>query len=560
MSISSSLDPKYLRRYKDLAVLLMRYGRSDWVKAIGFDDTIDGTGTTEQGQREATQLAKDLEELGPTFVKLGQLLSTRVDLLPMKYLEPLARLQDSVEGIPYEDIEEILNDELGVRVSKAFKSFDAEPLAAASLGQVHRATLRDGRQVAVKVQRPGIRSIVNSDLEILAQLVELLDQHTEVGQQYGFANILESFQQSLLDELDYRVEASHLTTMAEVLSGFDEIVVPELIDDYSTSRVLTMTYLPGKRLDSLHPLARMDVDGTSLAEALFRSYLHQVLVRGLFHADPHPGNVFLTDDGRLALIDFGMVGRIQPSMQLELLQLLLSVGEGDGEEAATIARRIGTAHGPVREDRFRRQIFDLVARQTERNLENLEVGRVVMRVFAIAADNGLRVPPALTLLGKALLNLDHVGRRLDPEFNASRAIRRYALTLVAKRMSQEPSPYKLLSQVLGTKAFVEALPNRINHVFDAFEGNRLTVQLEGLDPAPILEGFRNIGNRVTAGLVLAALIVGATLLMRVETQFTVFGYPGLAIICFLAAAAGGFGLVISILWGGRRGNSGRNRG
>lgn len=548
MSISSSLDPTHLRRYKDLAVLLMRYGRSDWAKAIGFDETVEGAATTEQGEAEAEQLAKDLEDLGPTFVKLGQLLSTRVDLLPLKYLEPLARLQDSVGGIPYEEVAEIVREELGIRISKAFSEFDPEPLASASLGQVHRATLRDGRQVAVKVQRPGIRSIVNNDLEALSNLGDLLDEHTEVGQQYGFADILESFRRSLLDELDYRVEAGHLTAMADTLEGFDELIVPELIDDYSTSRVLTMTYLPGKRVDALHPLARLDVDGKRLAEVLFRAYLHQVLVRGLFHADPHPGNVFLTDDGRLALIDFGMVGRIQPSMQLELLQLLLSVGEGDGEEAAAIARRIGTARGPVREERFRRQVFELVARQTEVHLENLEVGRVVMRVFSIAADNGLRVPPELTLLGKALLNLDHVGRCLDPEFNASRAVRRYALTLVGKRMAQEPSPYKLLSRALGTKAFVEELPHRINHVFDAFGDNRLTVEIQGVNPEPILEGFRSIANRVTSGLVLAALIVGATLLMRVETNFTIFGYPGFAMICFLGAAAGGFGLVSSILW------------
>lgn len=548
MSISSSLDPVHLRRYKDLAVLLMRFGRSDWAKAIGFDETVDGALTTEQGEAEAEQLAKDLEDLGPTFVKLGQLLSTRVDLLPLAYLEPLARLQDSVEGFSFEEVKEILRDELGVRVSKAFNSFDPEPLAAASLGQVHRATLRDGREVAVKVQRPGIRSIVANDLDALANIGDLLDQHTELGKQYGFADILESFRRSLLDELDYLVEANHLTAMSKSLADFDEVVVPKLIPDYTTSRVLTMTYLPGQRIDSLHPLALMDIDGKRLAEGLFKSFLHQVLVQGMFHADPHPGNLFLTEDGRLALIDFGMVGRIQPSMQLELLQLLLSVGEGDGEEAARIARRIGTVHGPVREERFHRQIFELVARQKEVNLESLEVGRVVMRVFSIAADNGLRVPPELTLLGKALLNLDHVGRCLEPDFNASQSIRRYAFTLVAERMIKEPSPYKMLSRALGAKAFVEDLPDRINHVCDAFSDNRLTVQLQGVDPEPTLKSFRTIGNRVTSGLVLAALIVGASLLMSVQTEFTLFGYPGLAMICFLSAAVGGFGLVISILW------------
>lgn len=530
-------------------MLLMRYGRSDLVQAFGLNDTFETAPTTEQGEVEAERLSSDLEELGPTFVKLGQLLSTRVDLLPMAYLEPLTRLQDRVEGFPFEEVEEIVREELGIRISKAFASFDPEPLAAASLGQVHRATLRDGRQVVVKVQRPGIRRIVNDDLEVLTHLAELADQHTELGQKFGFRDIITSFRRSLLDELDYLTEAGHLATMAEALEDFDEIVIPEAISDYTTSKVLTMTYLPGKRVDSIHPLTQMDFDGNGLAEALFRAYLHQVLVRGLFHADPHPGNVFLTEDDRIALIDLGMVGRIQPSMQLELLQLLLAIGEGDGEEVAIIARRMGTPQGEVDEERFQQETFELVARQTDRDLEEIEVGRVVMRVFSIAAKNGLRIPPELSLLGKALLNLDHVGRCLDPKFNAAQSVRRHALPLVARRMSHEPTPLKLLSRTLGAKAFVDALPGRINHVFDAFDDNRLTVQLQGVDPEPVLEGFRNIANRVTSGLVLAALIIGAALLMRVQTDFTLFGYPGFAMICFLAAAAGGFSLVAGIVWG-----------
>jgi predicted unusual protein kinase regulating ubiquinone biosynthesis (AarF/ABC1/UbiB family) len=190
----------------------------------------------------------------------------------------------------------------------------------------------------------------------------------------------------------------------------------------------------------------------------------------------------------------------------------------------------------------------IIASGHSKRVQPLEIGKVVMRVFSISANNGLRIPPELSLLGKALLNLDHVGRCLDPEFNASSSVRRHALPLVAQRMSQEPSPWKLLSRALGAKAFVEALPRRINRVFDAFDGEGMTVHLEGLSPEPILEGFRNIANRVTTGLILAALIIGASLLMRVQTDFTLFGYPGFAMICFLAAAAGGFGLVVSIFW------------
>ena len=548
MSLAPALDPAHLRRYKDLAVLLARYGRSDLVKAAGLDSTLEKTAITEKGQGSAEQLAKDLEALGPTYIKLGQTLSTRVDLLPMAYLEPLTRLQDQVAPFPFEQVEEIVRQELGVRISKAFASFDKEPLAAASLGQVHRATLRDGRLVAVKVQRPGIRRRVVEDLEALSTVAELLDEHTDVGRRYGLADMVRAFRRSLLDELDYRVEAGHLGALGEALASFEDIVVPKALADYSTGRVLTMTYLDGTRVDALHPLVRLEIDGKGLTESLFRAYLHQVLVIGLFHADPHPGNVLLTKDKRIALLDLGMVGRIPPSLQLELLQLLLAVGEGDGEDAAAIALRIGEAQKGLDEKHFRRQIFELVARQSSQNLKEMEVGRVVLSIFAIAANNGLRIPPQLSVLGKALLNLDQIGRCLDPEFEPRQAIRRYAMTIVGKRLLREPSARKAFSKVLETKSFIEELPGRINQLFDAFDDRQLTIKVPGFDQKPWLDGLATAANRITIGLVTAALIVGAALLMRVETQFTLFGYPGLAILCFIAAAGGGFTLVASILW------------
>ncbi len=530
-------------------MLLARYGRSDLVQAAGLDSTLEEAVVTEEGQASAEQLAKDLEALGPTYIKLGQTLSTRVDFLPMAYLEPLTRLQDSVEPFPYEKVEEIVRDELGVRISKAFATFDPEPLAAASLGQVHRATLRDGRSVAVKVQRPDIRRQVIDDLEALGNVAELLDQHTEVGRRYGLADMVQSFQRSLLDELDYRIEAGHLAALGEALESFDKIVIPQAVADYSTGRVLTMTYLEGTRVDELHPLVRLDIDGRELIEELFRAYLHQVLVTGLFHADPHPGNVFLTKDRRIALIDLGMVGRVPPSMQLELLQLLLAVGEGDGEDAASIALTLGEKQEGIDETRFRRQIFELVARQSDRSIEDIALGRVVLDIFAIAGNNGLRIPPQLSMLGKALLNLDQIGRSLDPTFEPRQAISRYATTVVTKRLLDEPSARKAFSKLLETKSFVEALPGRVNKFFDAFDANHLTVNVPAFDQKPILDGFAKVANRITTGLVLAALIVGAALLMRIETQFTIFGYPGFAILCFIAAAGGGFALVVSIVWG-----------
>ncbi|HEX8184008.1 MAG TPA: AarF/UbiB family protein, partial [Blastocatellia bacterium] len=389
-----SLKPQHLKRYKDIAWLLMKYGRSDLVKNAGLDDVLrdeEPDTPVAEAPPEAKALADDLERMGPTFIKLGQLLSTRPDLLPMSYLESLTRLQDKVEPFAYEEVEAIVSSELGVRISKAFLEFDPTPIAAASLGQVHRARLRDGRPIAVKVQRPGIRERVVEDLEALNDVAEFLDRHTEMGKHYEFQKMLEEFRRSLMRELDYRQEAINLSTMSDILSEFDSIVVPLPIEDYTTSRVLSMDYIKGKKITSLTPLARLEIDGTRLAEQLFRAYLKQILVDGFFHADPHPGNVFLTDDGRIALLDLGMVARVAPALQEKLLQLLLAVAEGRSEEAANFAIRIGEKTDDFDEEEFRRRVADLVAHQQGRNYEQLEIGKIMLEVTKVSGECAIRL-------------------------------------------------------------------------------------------------------------------------------------------------------------------------
>src|ERR1700730_11094452 len=332
--VGLSLRPQHLKRYKDVALLLIKYGRRDLVKVVGLDPALDDErAPVATADPAAAELADDLERMGPTFIKLGQLLSTRPDILPPPYLHALARLQDRVEPFSFAEVERIVAAELGVRLSKAFSEFEATPVAAASLGQVHRAAMRDGRRVAVKVQRPDIRERVAEDLEALEDIAEFLDDHTDVGRRSEFRQILDEFRRSLLRELDYRQEAQNLTLLRRNLSDFDRIVVPAAIDDYTTSRVLTMEYISGTKITSLSQVARLELDGEGLAEQLFRAYLKQVLVDGVFHADPHPGNVFVTEAGHIALIDLGMVARIAPRAQEHILQLLLAISEGQSDDA-----------------------------------------------------------------------------------------------------------------------------------------------------------------------------------------------------------------------------------
>ena len=544
-----SLKPQHLNRYRQIAWLFVKYGRSDLVKQTGLEETLAAEQrATPKEQAKASELAADLEELGPTFVKLGQLLSTRVEMMPQAYIEALTRLQDKVEPFGFDEVEKIVASELGVRLSKAFSEFEATPMAAASLGQVHKARLRNGRQVAVKVQRPEIRDRMIEDLDALDEIAEFLDTHTEIGKRYEFGEMLDQFRKSLLRELDYRQEATNLITIRGALEKFEAIIVPEPIADYSTSRVLTMEYVHGRKITDLSPLGRMEFDGDALAEELFRAYLEQILVNGFFHADPHPGNVFLTDDYRIALIDLGMVGRIMPTLQEQLLQLLLAIADGRGDDAADIAIRVGEKKEHFDETQFRRRISEIVAQQQGATVDQMQVGLLVLEVAQVSGQNNIRVPSELTMLGKTLLNLDQVGRTIAPDFDPNASIRRNAAQIMQQRLMKSLSPGNLFSGVLELKDLLQRLPTRINKILDAIANNEMKISVDAIDEKTLVVGFQKVANRITVGLIIAALIVGAAMMMRIETTFQIWGYPGLAILLFLAAAGAGVVLLVNILF------------
>jgi len=545
-----TFKPERLKRYKDVAMLLIKYGRSDLISPAGLENSVlpeeiaQETGTI----APAEDLAKDLEKLGPTFIKLGQLLSTRADLLPAPYLDALTRLQDHIEPFAYEEVERIVSGELGVRISKAFADFDPVPLAAASLAQVHRAWMRDGRSVVVKVQRPGIRELIVGDLEALGEIAHFLDEHTELSRRYEFENMLVNLRQSLLRELDFTIEANNLHTISENLLEFDQLVIPEPVDDYTTTRVLTMEYIAGKKITALNPLRLLEIDGASLADELFSAYLKQFLVDGLFHADPHTGNVFLTDDDRIALLDLGMVGRVTGTFRDNLLRLLLAISEGRGDAAAEAAVKMGEAKEGFDRKVFDRRITDLVNENRDAILSRLNAGKVTLEITKISADCWFRLPAEFTMIAKALLNIDRVVYTLDQSFDPNAIIRERANEILEQNIIKSIAPNNLLSGVVDLKEFAEKFPMRLNRILDQIGNNELKFKVDAIDETIVLEGLQKVANRITLGLVVAALIIGAAMLMRVDTSFRIFGYPGLPMIFFLMAAVAGIVLAGSIVF------------
>jgi predicted unusual protein kinase regulating ubiquinone biosynthesis (AarF/ABC1/UbiB family) len=542
---------QHIKRYGEIARLILKYGRgrlrSDFAAQAALDEA-DSETAEEFTQGQPESLADDLEKMGPVFIKLGQLLSTRADIVPPIYLDALGRLQDKVEPIPAETAIDLIEEELRGRISKLFSEFDEKVLAAASLGQVHKARLRDGRPVAVKVQRPGVRKKISEDLEVLREIVDFLDSHNETARRYEFKSILEELEQSLTRETDYNQEAQNLQILHENLAEFPHIVVPLAIRDYTTSRVLTMEFVPGKKLTAVSAVEWTEVSRMALADELFAAYLKQLVVDGFFHADPHPGNVYLTDDHRIALLDLGMVARISEPLQISLIKLLLAISEGRGSEAATVAEKM--AEFPKQDfDRhaFHRLISDLVLEHQTAHLGNLEMGRVIMNIRRVAADSGVKINPALNMLGKALLNLDKVGATLAPEFDPNQAVRTHAGELLRRRFKKGFSLGSVYNSVLEMNELVQQLPSKLNKIIDTVSDNELRIRIDSIDETKLISGLQKIANRIALGLVLAALIIAAAMLVRIPTAHTLWGYPAIAMLFFLAAAGGGIALIVSTL-------------
>jgi ubiquinone biosynthesis protein len=590
------LTPKHLPRLAAIVGLFTRYGLRDIAKQQGLLSLI---GTSDEdlppeeiAEREthAVGFRKRLVELGPAYVKLGQVLSTRPDLLPEPYIRELESLQDDVGQIPLEEVERTIEQELGGRLSKLFDSFDPEPLGTASLGQVHAARMRGGREVVVKVQRPHIRASLADDLEFFHELAGFMAAHTGVGSRVDVLGVIQQMERAIADELDYRIEARNAATFRKALAEFPRIMVPKVVEAYSSERVLTTERVRGFKVDKVSPLTRLEHDFTPIADELTRAYLKGITIDGFFHADPHPGNLFIILPGmknpltpsevasedrreearpastplaqleveaqaaaaplppdvdvRLALIDFGMTARLSASMRDAATRLLMALGEHRGDDVAGVLIELGVPAQDFDRAGYTREVATLIARNVELTAAEVQAGRILFDVIDLSFRHGLRLPAEMTLLAKALFNLDGVTRVLEPTYTPLTTIREFGNQIAMERARRDMSPRRLYQIAMESGDFLAKLPHRLDQITTRLANNELSTHVDVPQLPALIVALQKVANRIFSGLVLAGLLIASAQLLP---YWRTLGTAG-----FVIAAVLGIYMVLTIMASDRK--------
>ena len=546
------LKPRNLTRIRQVTTVFIRNGFEDVLQSF---DLLSWMGLRrrrvkkpeERLQSRAENFRLTLEELGTTYIKLGQLLSTRPDLLPPVFIEELIRLQDRVEPVPFDGVRAVLEQELARPLDDVFARFDPEPVASASIAQVYRARLRPGvsdldGEVAVKVVKPGVPELVRSDMEILREIAERLSRST-LARRYDFERLSSQLDTTLKAELDLRQEASNARRIRASMKDFARLRVPRVVDELTRERVLVLEYVDGTKLSAIEG-ARPE-----LADELWRAYLKQILMDGAFQCDPHPGNFLIDGDGRLALLDYGMIAFVSRENQLRLMALLITLVERDGDRTARACIEMGIVGKDFREARFRAEAGHLVARHSGMTLRELPFGLIVRDLLVLSVKNDIQIPPEMVLLGKTLLNLEPICRKLDPDMDPVSTMKDVAMRLVEDQIRRDISTERLMSLALEVRSFLYDVPLSVRRVLTQLANNELRVGIEIEKAEQMQVAVRDVANRITLGVITAALIMGSALLVRVGAGLTIFDLPIIAFVGFLMAAGLGIFVVVQILTG-----------
>ncbi len=521
-------------RYRQIIRKVMRPRNIRLAREIGLWRATD---PTEEGAEQFREL---LEGLGTTFIKLGQLLSTRPDLIPPLYAEKLTILQDDVIALTSADVENVVIEAFGTRPAGLFQSFDPMPLASASIAQTHRVVLKGGEKGVIKVRRPGIDKQVDEDLAILRKLAIRIEKRLDIARFIQLKNLVEELAVNLRQELDLRQDAANMKLMADSLSDFDQIHIPRVFDQWTHETMIVMEEIEGVRVDSA---SEMPENANELAEQLLRCYLRQIAVDGIYHADPHGGNVLLTEGGRLALLDFGLLGRIDDSTRSEMALLLMAIGENRGEDVSDMLIRMSTTSRSSDEQVFAREIRRLLP-QFQRSLGQLSIGNAMVSIQRLAIDCRVALPLSFALIGKTLSQVDSIARRLSPDIDPMQVIRDYEPRLIAAQLQKKANPGSAFEGFALPMMAAWRIPQHVEHLLSKAEKGELKFGIVPTELDEAVKEVRTLTNRLAWAIVSSAMIVASALLMNVKNVGTFFGYPALGLVGFVLA----FFFGIMLLW------------
>jgi len=550
---------RHLARYRQILTVFFKYGFGDLVELLKIEQYIEiGLQLISKNRRSrleklsrAERVRMACEELGPTYIKFGQILSTRPDLVPVDFIKELSKLQDNVPSSPFGEIIKIIESELGAPLEDIFDFFDKTPLASASIGQVYRAILKDGEEVAVKVQRPGIKKIIEVDLEIMLHLATLVERHIEEMSLHQPVKIVEEFARTLEKEIDYTIEATSMERIARNFLNDLTIYVPKVFRDTTTESILTTEFVEGIKVSEIDRLEKAGLDRKLITVRGADIVLKQIIKHGFFHADPHPGNIFVLPDNVICLLDFGMTGSVDRRTRESFIDLTESVVSRNESRTTQVLLKLTYWDEDPNIRLLEKDVADFMGRHLYKPLKDIKIGKLLHNLLELAFQHRLRIPPDIFLMLKALSALEGVGFMLDPDFDMIKNAAPLIKEIKLSRLSPQRITGDIFRLAIELFQFLQNFPKDILSITRLIKQQKLSLNLEykGLDK--MLSTYDQISNRISFSIIIAALIIGSALIVMSKVPPLFYDISLIGIIGFLAAAIMGIWLLVAILRKGR---------